>query len=487
MGACTSSPPKDESEPRMPPSRLYASSFDELFLHHRSVYPPILACLQSLQSRKKRGEHVDLFEHVEPSEIKELLSFFEDNETEPDTTALGGFHPSALVSFILQFLEWQSDPLIPRDRYLQFVGCTSKVSFVNPLASSQADVFDRLFFMQCIIVALPRSRFVFLDRLIRTLSYLCSPETGATSHGPSKSAINSTRVGVTLGGLILRPENEKEFEYQHAAMIEQSQRQSVVTFMIDNYTALFQTNPIRQLYQVHGQQQALQGYLVSGGKRVPESMLRAFPEMQKVRKAFENRHDNTIMSRVVGEHTRVRILARHFLAWKKRSGGLKQRTELLNRLEETERALQREREKRLKLEYHLATSGVASTPLALENPSSHHQRIHSESESYSGAFGSYTTVNGAGHPINSEEEDSQSLWVPASPTSYRSSVSAQSPSSKQLSSVPPTHTSSGRPMTSFSFTILEDDLRNLSTSMSEEKGTRQSHPMTTQSERLASA
>jgi hypothetical protein len=223
-------------------SLLFGRSLKSLYRQYRSLFPPLQIAMASLERSEALPHMSVLFSPVISSqtdrELQSICKYFERVVDTPEKSTVEAFSIEALGAFVKLFLERLPEPVLTFQRYQQFIKSVDEIDSVFGACSPQRDLQDRLFFVQSLLVTLPRGHYLVTERILRFLYVVCTQQ--------HITNINASRMAVLFADDFLRERTEVKYEHKHDQLLPTSAKQHVLLFLIEHYEQLFCYNPIRE-------------------------------------------------------------------------------------------------------------------------------------------------------------------------------------------------------------------------------------------------
>ena len=284
MGQC-------RSQDRINSKLLFGTQLETLFDIYKSVFPPILRAIDFLEQRSTIEEASFFFRPAIPQDLVRLLLLFEEKIYERETYSLNGFSSETVGCFLKEFFSRLPDPLLTFARYDQLVKAMNQLQDVSALCDENPDFYDRLFFVQAVIVTLPKSHFLTLERVIRFFNFL-------SKRTPADDQI-AVKLGAVFADSFLRSKKKRLSDFKSDKKITTAEEQQCLVFLINNYEHIFRHNPVRSSNILFQQDELNRAELKERHHQVHKL----------------SRQKLVMKNRVAGIQFRSKIVVRHFLAW----------------------------------------------------------------------------------------------------------------------------------------------------------------------------
>jgi hypothetical protein len=337
MGASASSVPRGK-----PP--LYGVSLEDLYATHAGVFPPLLRCAQYLEGRLSAADVGSVLDPVSLASLAPLERYLEAEIQDPNLASLASFTPGVVFSFVRRFFESLPEPAIPRERYQQLLNAMDHIEEVSPAASVKADFFDQLFFVQALVVTMPRAHFVVLNCVLGALKRLAD-----------SGVLDAKRSALIFASSFMRPPRSSKGLRKLEDKMRNALQEEVLTFLIEHHDPIFRQNPVRELNILFHADAQMRADLVDRESKLERARCKEIG----------------IKNRLAELQFKKRILVRHFIAWRAQTRSERVQRRPAEKLAELTHRLQEERLARHALERHIEDVAEQRAIATLDRALSH--------------------------------------------------------------------------------------------------------------------
>jgi hypothetical protein len=231
--------------PPPPASKVFHIPLTTIYKQWREPLPICIDVV--MRVLKQQAGHARLFvqEHDE-AEVKRALVFMEAHSADMTVEMLldAPFTPSTLCALLMHFLEHLPVPVLGFAQYPSFLRSMDRLEDVYAGVAETWGPSDQKFYVQSLLVGLPKPHFLVLRSLIDLFVQVTEAKTNTTDPR-ALSVVMSNRLGDY-------PANwaRKFRPYKHAkpnSKIDQLAEQTLIEFFIAHYHFLFFFNPHKEL------------------------------------------------------------------------------------------------------------------------------------------------------------------------------------------------------------------------------------------------